>query len=139
MGQYALTPAAYEYWKIIEEQSKQSGELYESQPATNTGNIHSTDDPQEPVIGLFYATSVQGKSIFISPRIPPATTPCLPYGLSTGELNSLLSNIQPRQYPVWLLVVGYTEMGNLIFDYVNQECFDCRLKGGSTIKPDFWE
>ena len=34
--QYSLSREAFEFWNILEEQSKQSGELYESQPSADT-------------------------------------------------------------------------------------------------------
>jgi hypothetical protein len=59
---------------------------------------------------------------------------CNPYGLTREELNELLDTYSPYQYPIYLILI---DMG--VYDYADQECFDCRLRGGTTECPDFWE
>jgi hypothetical protein len=135
--QFSLSPEAFEFWNILDKQSKQSGELYETQPAQIIGNIHSQEDGGEPVLGLFYATSVKEKRIFVSPAIEVLRPNCDPLGLSTTELNDFLGSISPNQYPIYLY---FEDQGLLrVYDYAEQECFDCRKRGGITERPDFWE
>ena len=135
--QFSLSREAYEFLNILEEQSKQSGELYESQPRQIHGNIHPQDEDGEPVLGLFYATSVKEKRIFVKPPIKTYRPDCDPLGLSTTELNDYLHSISPSQYPIYLY---YEDLGLLrVYDYAEQYCFDCRLRGGTTERPDFWE
>jgi len=137
--QYSLTTTAHKYWEILEDQSKQSGRLYETQPARITGNIHSVDDPDESVLGLFYATSVQEKSIFISPGLPPFTHICYLAGYTPQELMDRLTlNTQAWEYPIWLFIVD-TLQDWYLFDYAPQECFDCTDKGGTIERPDWWQ
>jgi hypothetical protein len=132
--QFSLSREAYKFWNILDQQSKQSGELYETQPAQIPGNIHPQDEGGEPVLGLFYATSVKEKRILIRPAMATAGPDCEPYGLTRSELNAYLNTFHPNQYPVFLIFI---DMG--VYDFADQECFDCRLRGGSTEPPDFWE
>ncbi len=132
--QFSLSREAFQFWNILDQQSKQSGELYETQPAQIRGNIHPQDEGGEPVLGLFYATSVKEKRIFVRPDIVTWRPDCEPYGLSGSELMELLSDISSFHYPIYLYFV---DMG--VYDYAEQECFDCRLRGGTTERPDFWE
>ena len=52
LEQYALTADAYKYWETIQKTSQQLGTLFDLQPAQLIGNIHSTSNPNEPVIGI---------------------------------------------------------------------------------------
>ncbi|MFC2098351.1 DUF4249 domain-containing protein [Bacteroidota bacterium] len=134
--QYSLTETAYELWKILEGQSKQSGELYATQPVRISGNITSLENPAETVLGFFSASSATEKRIILSPQVSFLEAPyCLPYGLSGDSLMDFLSQISPYYYPVYL----YDEGGlSPTFDYADQACFDCRMLGGTTERPDFW-
>ncbi len=132
--QFSLSREAFQFWNILDEQSKQSGELYETQPAQIRGNIHPQDEGGEPVLGLFYATSVREKRIFVRPDIVTWRPDCEPYGIGGSDLMRLLASISQWRYPIYLYM---SDMGS--YDYVDQECFDCRLRGGTTERPDFWE
>ena len=132
--QSSLSTQAYEFWSILEKQSRQSGELYETQPAQIHGNIYSQEAGGETVMGIFYATSVKEKRIFVSPEMSAGGPFCQPSGLSREELMDLLETYNPSQYPIYLVLI---DIG--VYDFAAQECFDCRLRGGTTIPPDFWE
>jgi len=132
--QYSLTDMAYEFWKTLEGQAKQSGELYGTQPAMIRGNMVSEEDPRETVLGLFFATSVTEKRIFVWPNIQTFRTYCAPHGYDEAGLLEYLSNVPAENYPVYLYRVNDSS-----FDYAEQSCFDCRLKGGSLTPPSFWE
>jgi hypothetical protein len=110
--------------------------LYETQPAQIHGNIHTQDEGGEPVLGLFYATSVKEIRIFVRHPIAVVKPDCELYGLTMAELLEFLTYTINR-YPIYLYSEGYGPMK--IYDYANQGCFDCRLRGGTTERPDFWE
>ena len=63
-----------------------------------------------------------------------ATLASLDEELSFEELMEYLSTIDPTRLPVYLVFIDI-----FVYDYAEQECFDCRLRGGSTTPPDFWE
>ena len=135
--QFSLSREAFQFWNTLDQQSKQSGDLYETQPAQIQGNIHPQDEGGEPVLGLFYATSVKEKRIFVSPVIATWGPDCKLYGFTMAELLEFLSFYPKNQYPVYLYSEGVGLM--TIYDYANQECFDCRKGGGTVVRPDFWE
>jgi len=133
--QFSLTPTAYDYWNILDDQLKQSGELYETQPANLAGNIHSLDNESESVVGLFYASSIQEKRIFVRPGIITVEPYCFGYDLSPSQLmTELTEEYTEDDYPIWLL-----EKDRGGYDFADQRCFDCRRRGGSTVKPYYWE
>lgn len=132
--QYSLSPAAYRYWNILDQQSNQRGELYETQPAQIQGNIYPLKEGGEQALGLFYATSVKEKRILFRPAMDTWTPNCDPHDLTRDELMELLYAYQPNQYPIYLIMVDFG-----VYEFADQDCFDCRLRGGTTEPPDFWE
>jgi len=133
--QFSLSREAFEFWNTLDKQSKQGGELYDTQPEQIHGNIHPQDEGGEPVLGLFYATSIRDKRIFVRrPSMDVLEPNCEPYGLGGAELMELLSGFTPSEYPIYLFTVDM-----FVYDYAEQKCFDCRRRGGTTERPDFWE
>ncbi len=53
--QYAISPAAYDYWQKINQIANQGGSIFDAPPAEVRGNIFSTSDPSEVVLGYFEA------------------------------------------------------------------------------------
>ena len=126
-----MSEHAFQFWHILDEQSKQRGELYEKQPAQLYGNIHPQNEGGEPALGLFYATSIKEKRLFISPSIETLGLDCEPHNTTNLGLMRWLAGFDTSHYRIYLLGAGS--------DYANQECFNCRLRGGTTERPDFWE
>jgi hypothetical protein len=142
--QYSLTDRAYDFWNALEGQAKQSDELYETQPVSIRGNIVSRENPEETVLGLFFATAVKEKRIYIKPDLVTSKDYCRPW--SSPETDSMLAHlaiIYPNGAPRPIYLYGWDvpfPMQEPNVRYVeDQACFDCRLKGGSLIPPWFWE
>ncbi|MBN1414817.1 MAG: DUF4249 domain-containing protein [Bacteroidales bacterium] len=137
--QYSMGDEAYEYWNTIQQQTQHTGGLYETQPVSITGNVHCITHPDETVLGYFMASAVTEKRIFV-PRhfdFSVYTPPCQAYGYDSEALSVLLQSYKPRDYPVFLLNLTGLKEGP--WDFADQECFDCTKRGGTTVKPAFWE
>lgn len=136
--QYALTVEEFEYWQILKKNTEQLGTLFDAQPSQLTGNIHNTKDPKEPVIGFVSATNVQEKRIFImhyevAPWEGPDYNPagyCEVFIIDPRDAGDYLNN------NTTLAPAYYVSGGGLAISKVT--CIDCRLHGGSTVKPGFW-
>ena len=131
--QQSLSLEAYEYWQRMNNQAVESGGMYEEQPASVRGNICSADELQDEVLGFFYASQVREQCIFVHNNnlfdfnIPHIDCDYEPAGNIWGQATI--------NYPLYLYVQGAfqpTLSGP-------QECFDCRLQGGDTIRPIPWE
>ena len=140
VSQLSLSEAAYEYWKILEEQSKQTGELYETQPSSIRGNIYCLENPAEFVLGFFYATSIIEERVFVKPNILTSELYCVPWGSVDPEfvLSVYLAEASRTQYPIYLVRIE-DGTGAYRLDMADQQCFDCRMRGGTIQAPDFWE
>ncbi len=139
LSQYAITDEAYKYWLIIQRNSQQLGTLFDLQPSQLKGNIVSTTDPNEPVIGFIGASTAPSKRLFINNLevidwIPAASgVGCNTQTIPADPLNfSLYTYPDPSYAPYY-----FTASGALLV-VAKKECIDCRLKGGSNQRPSFW-
>ena len=130
--QFSLSEQAFQFWHILDEQSMQRGELYEKQPAQLSGNIHPQDAGGEPVLGFFYATSIKEKRLFVSPPLRTLGPDCRHY--ETELYRDLIERLLEEYSKVYLV-----QISPITYHYADQKCFDCRLRGGTTERPDFWE
>ncbi|MBA4852538.1 DUF4249 domain-containing protein [Emticicia sp. BO119] len=57
ISQQAVSERVYRYFKLVSEQSQNSGTLVDTPPAAIVGNIRNINDPTEPVSGVFSVAS----------------------------------------------------------------------------------
>ncbi len=70
--QYALSADAYNFWVNLKKNTEQLGGIFDAQPSQINGNIHSSTNPTEPVIGFVSVGSTTSQRIFISTAQLPA-------------------------------------------------------------------
>lgn len=80
--QFSLTPAAYEYYKVLKDIVDNSAGFNAPPPAALIGNMVNLDDPNDFVLGRFTAASTSTASIFINRD-----------GILEGELESRIVEI----------------------------------------------
>jgi hypothetical protein len=141
--QYVLTPEAYAYWSIINQNSEQLGTLFDPIPSQPIGNFTCTTDQNQPVIGYFTASDVATKRILV--KRAELGGPKEPYQ-PTGYEKCVLSFIAVED------VSAENLQGLLINESVNEDvtseivgykvgpafCLDCRMMGGTTKRPSYW-
>ncbi len=66
--QYAISAAAYEYYKILGDQAQNTGNLTDTPPAAIVGNVHNVSDASEKVVGYFGAAGISKSRLFIDKR-----------------------------------------------------------------------
>lgn len=62
--QMSLTKSAFDFFKLIQNQKKNASDLFQPPSGEIRGNIHAVNSTK-PVVGLFWASAVSTKSIFI--------------------------------------------------------------------------
>jgi len=130
--QIALSQGAYNYWRELKKNIDVGEGLYASQPLAIQGNVYNLNDVEESVLGYFSAISISDKRYFIEPIQGLEllfSDKCSPAVLRKG-----LVEIRPWEYPAYLMSDG----GQWIPYILNNECVDCRLRGGVPEKPEFW-
>lgn len=139
--QQALSQDEYTYWLNLQKSTEQVGGLFDPLPSEVSGNIHSTTNPAEKVIGFFSGGTVQESRIFITPQDLP--NHLISYVFNpTCELDTVpLTNLGEYRPNDLLVDAVYGEFGEGLIGYTSSrdECVDCRLHGGTTTKPDFWK
>lgn len=126
--QYGLTQDAFEYWTSLAKTTEGTGSLFDPLPSQITGNIKNTADGQELVFGYFSASVEQKKRIFLTPGLgiyPRCIDPDTLTLDEAKETSSLLLNTVGIRFDSVLVASDY--------------CADCRVQGGVTTKPSFWE
>jgi hypothetical protein len=129
--QFALSEASYNYWEKLRVNSNTQGGLYEKQPLAIKGNMLNLNHPEKKVLGYFYTASLSERRYFyhnVEGIELAFDDNCEEEGLGRGGWKEY----GPNDYPVYY--------------YFNKEsvriltlgCVDCRLNGGTTVKPDFW-
>lgn len=134
--QYALTPEAYQFWEIMKKNTEQVGTLFDPQPSQLLSNIHSVNDPAEPVIGFVSAGSFNEKRIFIN--------------RSEVEPWRYITNCEERIIPLdsikfffqsdaWIPLQEWYNPGGFLGGYTSsvRTCVDCTTRG-TPVKPSFW-
>ena len=131
--QQSLSSEAYDYWQRMNDQSVESGGLYEKQSASVQGNIYNVYNEDELVLGYFYATQLREERFYVHNNnlfdfyVPHIQCEYQP-------MSTLWGNGNPK-YPVYIYAPG-NFMPSL---WGPEECFDCRVQGGDTIEPENWE
>jgi len=145
--QFALNEDAYDYWHQKGIELNESGQIYTTQPNQFKSNIYNTGNPEEKVLGFFWASSCTEKHLFFEnpfgvefiylEEVCKALTSC---EMASGEvlLNALYAYIaRNRNFPRSPLYIYFTPPFCYNF-CTTPPCIDCRLLGGATKKPDFW-
>jgi hypothetical protein len=142
VNQYAITSDEYDYLQTTKSYTEELGGLFDPQPSQIEGNIHCLTNPAEPVLGFINVSSLSSSRIFISYRsILPgwgyvpyySTDSCVNTFIPYSDLNTYLPPTGPRNY----VFIGQTTIGNL-YIVAPIFCGDCRIHGGTNIKPSFW-
>jgi hypothetical protein len=100
--QQSLSPATYRYFRNVEDLVTRTGNMFESIPASAPTNIFNTTDPDDLVLGWFYATAQDTIRNFVEPefaRNPATACPAPP---------SMSPNPPPTRCDNCLLQVGAT-------------------------------
>ena len=136
--QQSLTRRSYLYWEKMKAQSSETGGLYEIQPSSAIGNIYNTSDPDEVVLGIFYATQQKSKRIMVNNVGSEDDLFDFKIPYLTCEWHSAAGAFQiGADFPYYLKSDHYSGYGPPYLT-ADQICFDCRIRGGINVKPDYW-
>lgn len=157
--QYALTQAAFEYHEELRKLTEAAGGIFDPLPYQLRGNIESINH-DEPALGYVSAYNVESKRLFIpAPALPgwftvahktcPEDCPALfpePDNCVTIQ-NCVLPcflNGGPERIKYFLSIGFIYPAPQENWSPTNPSayklkiCVDCRERGGTNVKPDFW-
>lgn len=137
--QYAISQAAYEFWKMHDDLSENSGTLFDPIPTKVGGNIYNLTDPGEPVMGYFEASGVSTRRVFVPNDLLPKDV-FVPSDFEFCEFRVLVDppNLAYYLNLGWVYIDDYYDMDKLIVRLTNNsKCYDCTLTGTNK-RPDYW-
>jgi hypothetical protein len=139
--QQTLTAEGYNYWSNLKKSTEQLGGLFDPLPSEVRGNIYSTTNPSENVIGFFSGGSTEEKRLFLLPRQLPIGMGHFNSSNPSCERDTILLADIPSTDRTTLLIDGVYPPGQMLTGYTTSQrsCIDCRYLGGVTQRPDFWE
>lgn len=131
--QWTLGSKDYKFWGQVKKQNEETGGLYSYQPYQIRGNMINPEDPEEPVLGNFTVAGISQQRIYV--RRPGVVMTYFQCELTDNDIENFATIYlsPPQSWPVYA-----TTSINGARALPNQECMDCRLSGGTIIKPEFW-
>ena len=138
--QYSITEAAFLYWKHLEKTTEDLGTIFSPMPSQVKGNFLCTSNLKENVLGYFSMGASSETRIFISSlELPNPTT------YNTYYKDCILRELMNADVPFFAgpyIIVGEIRNprgpGAIGYYFTTIPCADCRVAGGTNIKPDFW-
>lgn len=135
--QYALEEKAYQYWLNLQKNTESLGSIFDPLPSEISGNIHSTNNPTELVLGYISAGTIQNKRIFINNS--DVTNWFYRDGcellFTPNNRDSLEAYFGGGGYGP--TEEAYLPSGAMGYNYSTLGCLDCRLRG-TNVRPSFW-
>jgi hypothetical protein len=107
-------------------------------PSEVTGNFYNATHPGEPVLGFFSGGSVREKRIFIGFYDLPDNLQVVPSRMFC-EIDSIDIQDIHSYGNATLLIGSFGSPFPIGYTTSTSGCIDCRLQGGTTVKPIFWE
>lgn len=130
LKQYSISQSPFTFWNSIKENNQSGENLFGKQPSSIKGNITCMNNPDEIVLGYFAISKVTEKRFTINGGvdIPFSIPKCTP---------TPLEFVIP-EFPRPLYLQEFKENGETTLGFVESECVNCTLLGGSLNKPDFF-
>jgi len=133
--QYSLTRNAYIFWNELEKLHTSDGVFNVKQPFQVKGNISNINNPNETVLGYFFAAGIEEKRVFFDK--PPLS---VPFYYSKCELKhqdfSAYNDLWMTDPGYWPIYITTSPDGARAVPH--PACIDCRESAGVIVKPDFW-
>ncbi|WP_377097095.1 DUF4249 domain-containing protein [Mucilaginibacter calamicampi] len=148
--QHVLTKEAFEFWENMKKNTEQVGSVFDAQPSQLRGNIHSVTDNSEIVIGFISAGTVTQKRLMLSYFQLPKEWKAPPVDKTECEGTNVTFMFGTSQYQSAILTPDKSAFIPVEYFYVdrvgivgivansNFRCVDCRIQGGTNIKPSYW-
>lgn len=129
--QLKISERTYKFWNDLSKLIYETGGLYETQPFRLEGNISCTSNPDINIIGIFEVAGVAERRDFFF----------MPKEFEIIRLSCDYVKVGGEELPWDILKEGAflleDEPGTFYSGSAN--CFDCQERGGTLVKPPFWE
>lgn len=133
-----ISEECYQYLHTLEMNSNSTGDLFAPTPSELRGNVLCEQNPDEMVLGFIEVSRISEMRVFLSRE----TKAYLDLGEGPDEKLAILTDpedIRSHYADGWRPTHKVeTENGNGI-GWAPYDWCDCRLMGGTNVKPSYWE
>lgn len=143
--QFAMNRDEYNFWKALQENSEESGNLFDKQPQTISSNLANLTNPDEPALGYFLVSGISTHRIYIDVQDLPEGTRVKSFADECALVKILASLPGAEEKLLTAIRNGnlFYDIGGgfgipLTLDYTTPECGDCTASGGLLTPPKFW-
>jgi len=143
--QYAMSAEAFNFWTNLKKNTEQLGTLFDLQPFSELGNILCVNNPAVKCIGYISFSTVQKQRIFINKNqitqwnYSPYYDVYEPCFVQKAYFQDISNFFLPPGGPYGNSMIGQgIDPPFPIYLFSTELCVDCRVHGGSTIKPAYW-
>lgn len=144
--QYTISEEAYTFLDKLNQQNNNQQALFTTQPYQIRGNVFNIEDPTEPVFGYFMtAAGTNGPRLFTKApsRVRYDMTKCF-VDTNMATMKKYMELASPQDLPIYFTTIYIPEMPGALelpdlTAWVRQDCLDCERKGGTAIKPEYWD
>jgi hypothetical protein len=98
--QLSLTDEVYDFWKLIEIQQRTAGDLFQPNVVQIRGNMHSSNNPDEAVFGIFSVSAVATRTFFLD-RVNHLPKPVDNIDTLTVDCRLYFKNSTNQKPPFW--------------------------------------
>jgi hypothetical protein len=98
--QSSLTRSAFEFLKLVRNQKENASSIFQPPSGELRGNIKPVNN-QSPVVGIFWATSLKTKHLFLTKNDVPYPLPEVPIGTILDACYYLYPNATNVKHPLW--------------------------------------
>ena len=140
--QTVLSQDWYDWVLKVQRNTEQLGSIFDALPTETGGNIHCTTSPTEMVIGFIGTTTETEKRIFIDRGQLPPTLVYSGYESCTLDTTGLDPSSLVAKFGAGIYIptaIIYKMIFPVGVASSVPQCVDCRLTGGTLVKPDFWQ
>jgi len=132
--QYTIGEKAYNFWNDVYTQNSGEATLYTQQLYQIRGNVKNISDELEPVLGYFNVAGVDSRRIFVNrPTGVDFNYSICVIGDGDYDAYKYIRWTDKRTWPLYVCVDN-----NYRSALPQQICLDCRQKGGTIAKPEYW-
>jgi len=141
LRQYSITPQANQYYQDLRENNESSGTFFDRQKGVVTGNIFSTNDSEEVVLGYFEVAGVSEITrIFVPEEFRlQGYFPLNPFEECFFDFDSVtVDDLVNNRVNLGSRNIHIIDDLGIFAVLTSKSCSDCRFYG-TLKKPDFWD
>ena len=137
--QTALNESVYQFWKMLEENTQNNGNIFDKIPYNAISNIYCKNNDDVKVFGYFNASKVSEKRLSFKPpvfgiKFRNFYNSCTPISYTLDDFQIFIQAAHVDSSDVFV----YDFVEDKILFFFNRECVDCSQSATTTIKPTYW-